>query len=172
MVNTQTYKHFLRNEYLVQQSSVPRNSCSKFQGNRSVLSYVKGCGYLTATRYLNSSLSYFIRRSDFQAKILKVIHNNYYELQEYKIHALSISAASDRSSIAIISFKEYLRMPLQSLGNKCFFKHMNFNGYEFFRTVSVSYFKLLSYLVARIINQMIIFLCFTFSISIKLVLWL
>ena len=32
-------------------------------------------------------------------------------------------------------------MPLSSLGNRCVFKHMNFNGQEFLKTVSDSYFK-------------------------------
>ena len=47
----------------------------------------------------HSSLLYIIRRSDFQAKILKEIHNNYYGLTEYNKHALSIIETADRNSI-------------------------------------------------------------------------
>ena len=49
----------------------------------------------------HSSLLYIIRRSDFQAKILKEIRNNYYGLTEYNKHALSIIETADRNSIEI-----------------------------------------------------------------------
>ena len=46
--------------------------------------------------------SYIISRSDFQAKNLKEIFNNYYHnLLGYHTHALSIRTAVDRNSIAI-----------------------------------------------------------------------
>ena len=51
----------------------------EFQGSKSVLSDNLWLfdGNILSKHY---SLSYIIRRSDFQAKILKEIHNNYYEL--------------------------------------------------------------------------------------------
>ena len=75
----------------------------------------------------STSLSYIIRRFGFQTKILKEIHNNYSELQEYYILELSISTAADTDTTAIIfyfllrksreiswCFAKYLRMRLQS----------------------------------------------------------
>ena len=79
------------------------------------------------------SLSHIIRRSDFQAKILKEIHNNYYELQEYNIYALRISATADRNTIAIFCFAEECHC--RDWKELLFFKQMNFNGHEFFRTL-------------------------------------
>ena len=67
------------------------------------------CDYLTAICYRNipafhrlqEDLIFRLKR-DF--KILKEIHNNYYELKKYNIHALSISTAADRNSIATFYF--------------------------------------------------------------------
>ena len=78
----------------------------------------------------HSSLSYFVRRSDFQAKILKY----------WKI-LLKISKDS-------CCFTKYIRMPMQSLAADVFLKDMNFYRHEF----------LLSYLAVRITNHIIIFL--------------
>ena len=47
LVDTQTYKHIFRKEYLAQFSGMLKNSCSKFQENRSVSSNMIGFGYLT-----------------------------------------------------------------------------------------------------------------------------
>ena len=52
----------------------------KFQGNRSVLKCDRVWLFDRNLLSKYSSLSYIIRRSDFQAKILKEIHNNYSEL--------------------------------------------------------------------------------------------
>ena len=47
LVDTQTYKHIFRKKYLAQFSGMLKNSCSKFQENRSVSSNMIGFGYLT-----------------------------------------------------------------------------------------------------------------------------
>ena len=98
-----------------------------------------------------SSLSYIIRRIDCQAKILKEIHNNYYELQEYDIHALSISTAADKNSVSIFWFTVYLRMPPQGLGADAFLRLSALMDMD----ITLS---LLLYLVVRMINYIIIFL--------------
>ena len=96
----------------------------------------------------HSSLSYIIRRFGFQTKILKEIHNNYSELQEYYILELSIRKAADTDTIAIIFYFLLSKRRDKFLGvsqisanatiefvNRCYFKDMNFYGHEFFRAV-------------------------------------
>ena len=87
-----------------------------------------------------SSLSRIIRRSDFQAKILKEIHYNHSELYEYDIHALSISTAAERDSIErqystfccqtketnFLLFRKISTNTTVEFGNRCYFKGMNF----------------------------------------------
>ena len=68
----------------------------------------------------HSSLSYIVRTSDFQAKILKY----------WKI-LLKISKDS-------CCFTKYIRMPMQSLAADVFLKDMNFYRHEFFRITFIS----------------------------------
>ena len=78
-----------------------------------------------------SNLSYIKRRYDFQANILKEIHNNHYELQEYNKHALSISTATFCYQLGETNFSLFRKISTNAFvgfGNRCFFKNMLFRG--------------------------------------------
>ena len=86
MVNIKTYKLFFSDKNVWCNSQVFRGiAIPKSQGNRSVLSNVNRCGYFTTICYRN--IPYIIRRSDFQAKILKVNTMNY-RLKIYMLQVL------------------------------------------------------------------------------------
>ena len=94
-----------------------------------------GCGYFIAICYRNT-----------QAKVLKETDNNQYELLEYNIHVLNIvlQYSTVRYQIEETNFllpRKILTNATVEFGNRCFFKAINFDGYEFFRTVSDSYFR-------------------------------
>ena len=91
----------------------------------------------------NSRDFYFIKRCDFQAKILKEIYDNYYKLLEYNTHRPSTSAAPDRNSIAIfyilLTNRSGHSIDVSENIYECHCGHgqkgMSFQGHEFFRTV-------------------------------------
>ena len=93
----------------------------------------------------HSSLSYIVRRSDFQAKILKY----------WKI-LLKISKDS-------CCFAKYIRMPMESLASDVFLKDMNFYRHEFFR---------ITFICGSKNHKSHYNFSFRFSISIKIFLWI
>ena len=106
-----------------------------------------------------SNLSYIKRRYDFQANILKEIHNNHYDLQEYNKHALSISTATFCYQLEETNFSLFCKISTNAFvgfGNRCFFKNMLFKNR--FRQLLQGF--LLSYLVVEIINHMAVFLSY------------
>ena len=129
----------------------------------------------------HSSLSYIIRRFDFQTNIFKEIHNNHNEVQEYNM-LLSVSTAADGNRIAIFIFLlsntryQFPVVPQNiyecnvEFDNRCYFKHLNLYGHGFFRTVSGSLFRVTS-IPGSENRKSYEFFFFIFSISIKLFLW-
>ena len=114
----------------------------------------------------NFSLSYIIRRSDFQAKILKEIHNKHYGLQEYNIHALSISIVADKFSAIKQNrqiFSYFCKISTNAtveFANRYSLKNTNFYRHYFFGTVLAVALGLFSYLEKKNINLMIIFISY------------
>ena len=117
--------------------------------------------------------SYILRKFDFQTNILKESHNNDNEVQEYNI-LLSISTAAAIFHFLLSDKRDQFLVVSQNIyvcslkfGNRCYFKHLNFYGHEFFRTVSGNCFRV-TFISGRENHKSHEKLSFIFSISIKL----
>ena len=136
----------------------------KFQGSKSLLicDWVRLFDDNLLSQH--SNLLYNTRRFEFKVKILKEIHNNYSDLQGILVWLLAdtvllyftFSYQIDETNFLL--FRKISTNATLEFGNRCCFKEMNFYRHEFSELIQTVALGILSSLIEKVLNYMIIFL--------------